>query len=76
YKKIILPDGTIQETVPYIGGMKVKAARTHIAALLEQKGLLVKREEISHMTAVHERCGNNVEFIPSRQWYIDVLSEK
>ena len=27
-------------------------------------------------SAIHERCGNDVEFIPSWQWYIDVLSEK
>ncbi len=76
YKKIIMPDGTINEEVSFIGGMKVKKAREHIITLLREKGLLVKQEEINHMVAVHERCGNDVEFIPSRQWYIDVLSEK
>lgn len=76
YKKIILPDGTIEENVPFIGGRKVKEARAYIAELLQEKGLLVKQEKINHMVAVHERCGNEVEFIPSKQWYIDVLSEK
>ena len=76
YRKIILANGTIEESVPYIRGMKVKAARAHLAALLEQKGLLVKQKELTHMVAIHERCGNDVEFIPSWQWYIDVLSEK
>ena len=76
YKKIILPEGTSQEDVAFIGGMKVKDARTHIIALLQEKGLLEKQEAICHMVAIHERCGKDVEFIPSRQWYIDVLSEK
>jgi len=76
YKKVILPDGTIDKEIRYIGGMRIENARERIIELLREKGLLVRQEEIAHMVAVHERCGNNVEFIPSRQWYIDVLSEK
>ena len=76
YKKIIMQDGTIQENVSFIGGMNIQKAREHIIELLREKGLLVKQEEISHAVAIHERCGNAVEFIPSKQWYIDVLTEK
>ena len=28
------------------------------------------------MVAIHERCGTDVEFLPSRQWYIDVLTDR
>lgn len=28
------------------------------------------------MVAIHERCGKDVELIPSRQWYIDVLTDR
>ncbi len=76
YKKIILPEGRIQEDVAFIGGMKIREARVHIIELLRDKGLLEKQEALCHMVAIHERCGKDVEFIPSRQWYIDVLSEK
>lgn len=76
YKKIIMPDGTIQESVPWIGGMTIRKARTHIIERVREEGLLIKQEELKHMVAIHERCGKEVEFIPSRQWYIDVLSEK
>ena len=76
YKKVILPDGTIAEDVPYIAGMKVKGARKEIIKLLDENGLLLKSEKLSHMVAVHERCGTEVEIIPSKQWYIDVLSKK
>lgn len=76
YKKVILPDGTLDPDVPYIGGLRVKAAREKIASLLEEKGLLLSSKQMTHMVAVHERCGTEVEIIPSRQWYIDVLGKR
>ena len=76
YKKVILPYGKIDESVPFIAGLRVKAARKEIVRLLEEKGLLIRSEQLSHMVAIHERCGTEVEIIPSRQWYIDVLSQK
>ena len=76
YKKIITTDGTIQADIPYIGGTGTKKARARIIELLQENGLLIKQEKISHMVAIHERCGTEVEFIPSRQWYIDVLTDK
>lgn len=76
YKQVMMPDGTINPKVPFVGGLYVKKARKEIIALLEEKGLMLKSEPIKHMVAVHERCGTDVEIIPSRQWYIDVLSKK
>lgn len=76
YRKVILPDGMIDHAVPFIGGQPVKTARKTINGLLNEKGLLFKLEPIMHTVAVHERCGEEIEIIPSRQWYIDVLTEK
>jgi valyl-tRNA synthetase len=76
YRKIILPNGYIDDSVPFIGGMKAIAARKEVIMLLSQNRLLLKSESITHTVAVHERCGKEIEIIPSRQWYIDVLSEK
>lgn len=76
YKKVILANGHISEDVPFIGGFYVKKARKAIIDLLQEKGLLLKQESVSHMVAVHERCGTEVEIIPSKQWYIDILSKK
>ncbi|WP_310602655.1 valine--tRNA ligase [Anaerosporobacter sp.] len=76
YKEIIMSNGTINESVLFVGGMRIKKAREHIIELLKEKELLVKQEKMNHMIAVHERCGNDVEFIPSKQWYIDVLTDK
>ena len=76
YRKIILPNGTIADDVPYIGGLRVAAAQTEIIRLLTEHGLLCKFETITHAVGVHERCGKPTEIIPSRQWYIDILSER
>lgn len=75
-KNVILSDGTISPDVPFIGGMYVKKARKEIIRLLEENGLLLKTEPITHTVSVHERCGTEVEIIPSKQWYIDILSKK
>ncbi len=76
YKKTILPNGVIAEDVPYIGGLYSKKARKVIIDLLIDNDLLVKSESITHQVATHERCGTEIEIIPSKQWYIDVLSKK
>ena len=76
YRKVIRPDGFIDENVPFIGGLKTLAARKEILRLLDEAALLIKSEKIVHAAPVHERCGKPIEIIPSRQWYIDILSEK
>ena len=76
YRRVILPDGTIAPEVPFIGGLRVNAARRELVRQLEENGLLLRTEALTHTVAVHERCGKPVEIIPSRQWYIDILSEK
>jgi valyl-tRNA synthetase len=76
YRKVILPDGTIDESVPLIGGLKVLDARRQIIGLLSENGLLLESKSLKHTVAVHERCGKEIEIIPSRQWYIDILNNK
>ncbi len=76
YKKVILPNGRIDDTIPYIGGLRVRAARKAIIEALRENNLLIREEKLTHTVAVHERCGTEVEIIPSKQWYIDVLSKK
>lgn len=76
YRKVILPDGTIDGNVPFIGGMEIHRARKQIIQLLSENGLLAEIKNISHTVAVHERCGKEIEIIPSKQWYIEILSNK
>ncbi|MGI6309877.1 MAG: valine--tRNA ligase [Bacilli bacterium] len=76
YKKLISADGTIDRDVLFIGGMHVNDARLKIVNLLKENDLLVKSEKINHVVGVHERCLTDIEILPSKQWYIDVLGIK
>ncbi|MCL2742125.1 MAG: valine--tRNA ligase, partial [Oscillospiraceae bacterium] len=76
YVRAIEPDGRISPEVPLLGGLTVKAAKEEAIRLLGERGLLVKTEAITHTVGTHERCGRPIEIIPSRQWYIDILSGK
>jgi len=76
YKRIIEPDGTIHSDVPYIGGLYVTKARTTIVERLKEHNLIEREEAISHFVGIHERCGKTTEIMPSRQWYIDILTDK
>lgn len=76
FKKVITENGRISSEVPFIGNLSIKKARAEIVRLLEEKGLISKREDIIHAVAVHERCGTEIEILPSAQWYIDIMTEK
>lgn len=76
YRRVLLPDGKLAPEVPYLAGLRIPAARAEILRLLRERGLLLRSETLTHAVAVHERCGKPVEILPSRQWYIDILSEK
>ena len=76
YKQVILANGKIAQDIPIIGGLKVEKAREVILEELDKQGLLIKQEKITHTIAAHERCQKAVEIIPSKQWYIDILTDK
>lgn len=76
YRRVINANGTVDERVPHIGGLPLVEAREKIVSLLNERGFIVASEPLAHRIGVHERCGTPVEFLPSRQWYIDVLSDK
>lgn len=76
YRRVIESNGKIALDVPFIGGSKVLRAREQIIELLKENNLLRKSEVITHTVSIHERCGKPIEIIPSKQWYIDILSER
>lgn len=76
FKKVISPEGRIYGDIPYIEGLKVKDAREKIINLLKADGKVKKQEDMIHNVSVHERCQKEIEIIPSKQWYIDILSDK
>jgi len=56
--------------------MKIKDARKKILEELKEKGLVLEQKQISHVVNVHDKCGTEIEFLPTKQWFIKILDKK
>ena len=56
--------------------LKVKEARKEIIADLKKHKLLISQKPIIHVWNVHERCGAEIEFVKSKQWFLKYLDLK
>ena len=68
--------GKLNEMAGPYAGLKAEVARKAILKDLDEKGLLVKQENLVHNVGVHDRCNTPVEFAHSPQWFIKVLNFK
>jgi len=75
-KTAISRDGRMTSLADKYTGEKIKEAREKIIAEMKEKGLLIKQKPITHAVNVHERCGSEIEFIHSKQWFIRYLDLK
>ncbi len=69
-------DGTMNEIVGPLKGLKVKQAREKIIEMLKEKNLLSKQEKIMHRTPISERSKAEVEFIEMPEFYLNQLKFK
>ncbi|MBR1442264.1 MAG: valine--tRNA ligase, partial [Firmicutes bacterium] len=67
---IMNDDGTINENGGKFCGLDRYEARRQIVKELEEMGLFIKVEDIKHAVGVHERCGEVVEPLIKRQWFV------
>jgi len=73
--KIILnQNGTIKEGK--YSGLKIKEARKKILEDLKNAGFIVEQKSISHAVNVHDKCGVEIEVLPTKQWFIRILDKK
>ncbi len=73
---ILNKDGTLNEKNQKYAGKLTADARKEVIADLEAQGQLIKKEEIEHVVNVGERSGVEVEYIISKQWYVQYLDRK
>ena len=74
-EKIILnPDGTLK--IEIYGGLKTKDARKKILEDLKKENLILEQKQISHVVNVHDKCGTEIEILPTEQWFIKILDKK
>jgi len=75
-EQIIDFDGKLLPIAGEFAGMEIHKAREKIVSKLEEKGLLVKRDdEYIHDIAVNSRGGGVIEPQIKEQWFINVNSE-
>ena len=75
-KIAISEKGEMTEIAGKFSGMRIKEARREIMGELKNRGLLKGQKPIKHMVNVHERCGTEIEFIKSRQWFVKYMELK
>lgn len=73
---IFTKDGKLNDLVGEYGGLTIKDGRKRILLDLESKGLLKNKKNIRHVVNVHDKCGTEVEFLSSKQWFVKILSYK
>ncbi|MBN2457697.1 valine--tRNA ligase [Candidatus Woesearchaeota archaeon] len=65
--------GRMTEICGKYKGMKIKEARDAMISDMKEQGLLIKQKPIVHAVNTHERCGTEIEFVHSKQWFIRYL---
>ncbi|MAG39805.1 valine--tRNA ligase [Candidatus Pacearchaeota archaeon] len=65
-------------TATYKGyeGLKIKEARKKVLENLEKAGLVTETKDITHAVNVHDKCGCEIEFLPTPQWFIKIIDKK
>jgi len=71
---ILNKDGTLN-TEQY-KGLKIKEARKKILEDLKNANLIVEQKSITHVVNVHDKCGTEIEFLTTEQWFIKILDKK
>jgi valyl-tRNA synthetase len=67
---ILNNDGTVVKGYGKYSGLDRYVARKEIVKDLEEQGFLVKIKDHTHNVSTHDRCGNSIEPMISKQWYV------
>lgn len=69
-------DGTLNDLSGKYSGLKTKEARKEILKDLKDAGLVLAQKEITHVVNVFEKSGEEIEFLPTQQWFIKLLDKR
>ncbi|MFC7073109.1 valine--tRNA ligase [Halovenus rubra] len=68
--------GTMTDLADTYEGMSTAEAREAIIEDLDKQGHLLESRDHHHTVQVHERCDEEVEYLVTEQWYIEILDKK
>ncbi|MEA3453268.1 MAG: valine--tRNA ligase [Patescibacteria group bacterium] len=69
-------DGKMNKLAKEFVGLPAKIAQRKIVEKLKEKNLVKDQKRITHAVNVHERCGTEIEILPTKQWFIKYLDLK
>ncbi len=72
-KHILNKDGRLNQLAGQYAGLTVNQARKKVIEDWQKAGAIKKLEPHNHVANAHERCGTEIEFISSQQWFIKYL---
>ena len=75
-RQAIGADGRMTEAAGPEAGLYVNQARKAILERLRESGHLLGQKEIENAVNTYERTGREIEFLPTRQWFVKVLEKK
>ena len=75
-KVSISADGKMNSLAGKYAGLPLKEARKQIIEELKKEGILSSQKQIIHNVNTHERCGTEIEFLVTKQWFIKYLDRK
>lgn len=75
-KHVMNKDGRLNDKAGKYAGLTVKDARKKVMEDWQAAGAIKKIEQRNHVVNVHERCGTEIEFYVSNQWFIKYLDLK
>ncbi len=73
---VMSADGKYNELSGRYKGMASTEARKAALEDLEKEGFLIHKQPIEHAVNVHERCGTEIEYVATDQWFIRYLDLK
>jgi len=72
----ITKEGKLNELAGKYQNLSIKDARKEILNDLQKNNFLIKQEKIKHNVNVHDKCGAEIEFLSSKQWFIKIIENK
>lgn len=75
-KSALTKTGKMSSLAGKYEGLKLQEAREKIIADLKENNFLINEKPITHSVNVHERCGTEIEFLHSKQWFIRYMDLK
>jgi valyl-tRNA synthetase len=68
--------GRLNEAGGFLSSMNIKEARKRIIEEMTKNNLVLDKKVTSQTVSMHDRCDTPIEYMETKQWFINVLDQK